>query len=145
MSNDTTNGGGESQNANTAPTTAATAAPTAAAPAADSKAAVDADRQRTNAILSCEEAKGREELARHFALETDMSVDSAKKALGLAPKTEAAAAGNAANPAFMAAMNNGDNPNVGVDGGADPGKQSVSDRIAANYHAATGGIVKRKD
>lgn len=136
MSNDTANPGegGES--------TAPVAATPAAAAAVDTREAVTDDRQRVKAILSCEEAHGREELARHFALESDMSVDAAKKALGLAPK--AAAAASATGAAFAAAMDNGENPNVGADGGPSNQELSVGDRIAANYHNITGKVHQRK-
>lgn len=154
MSNNTAIPGGESTaTATTDPNTTATApapapaatAPTAAATAAaDPKAAVTADRERVNGILSCEEATGREELARHFALSTDMSVDDAKKALGLAPKAAATNATNATGAAFVAAMDNGEHPQVGADGGTPSGEQSVSARIAGNYHAMTGGVHARQ-
>lgn len=161
MSNDTAKPGEGGQSTATAPSAdnpnpaaaaAAPAAPAADAPAApaaaaapaagaDSQKAVSDDRQRVNAILSCDEAKGREDLAKHFALSTDMSVDDAKKALGLAPK---AAAANATGAAFAAAMDNGDNPNVGADGGQSSSEMTVGQRIAKTYHAETGGAFQRK-
>lgn len=61
------------------------------------------ERQRIAAILTCEEAQGREELARALALQTNHSVDAAKKLLlaaPLAPKANALEArmGQIANP-----------------------------------------------
>lgn len=49
------------------------------------------ERNRVAAILTCEEAEGREEQARFFALNTDMSVEQAKAALATAPKSDAGA------------------------------------------------------
>lgn len=86
---------------------------TAAAPAANdnSAEAVKADRARVSGILNHAEASGREDLARHFAFETDMGIEAAAKALALAPKAAAseespqahaarrAAAGGLADPA----------------------------------------------
>jgi signal peptide peptidase SppA len=80
------------------------------------------DRQRIAAILNCEEAKGREELARTLALdpENTFSVDSAKKILLAAPV--AAAKTNALD----ARMNALANPRVGV-----PGDHQSDDSVAA--------------
>ena len=150
MSDNTAVPGGQS--ATTAAPAASTASTDTAAPATiatvdapapvatDAAAAIKADRERANAIMSCEEAQGREDLARHFALGTDMSVDDAKKALGLAPKAAAASASPGA--AFVAAMNASEHPEVGAtDGGnTNGGEQSVAARIAGNYHALTGGV-----
>lgn len=77
------------------------------------------ERQRIAAILNCEEAKGREPLARMLALETGNSVDAAKKILlaaPIAPKTNAL-------DARMGALLN---PKVGV-----PGDQHDDDSPAA--------------
>lgn len=152
MSNDTAKpgeGGESTATADTADTTKTAAAPAAdtkpaatAQTAPDSQKAVADDRQRVNAILSCEEAAGRDQLARHFALETDMSVDAAKKALGLAPKSDASKP--TGTDSFTAAMNASDHPNVGVDGGKSDKELSVGERIAANYHNGTGGAFKRR-
>lgn len=64
--------------------------------AAVQPAANTTERARIASILTAPEAKGRDALARHFALETDMSVDSAKKALAAAPKESSLAAAMAA-------------------------------------------------
>jgi hypothetical protein len=69
------------------------------------------ERQRIDAIVNCDEAKGRETLARTLALETNQSVDAAKKLLAAAPvasKTNALEARMAELP----------NPKVGVSGDA---------------------------
>lgn len=47
------------------------------------------ERTRIEGITTCEEAKGREGLANHFAFKTDMSVDAAKAALAASPKSSA--------------------------------------------------------
>lgn len=51
--------------------------------------AATAERTRVKAIMSGDNAKGREQLAAHFAFDTDMSADAANAALAAAPKTEA--------------------------------------------------------
>lgn len=152
MSNNTPqNGeGGESTPAAAATTTTtATPAAAAAAPAADAPAATAAapapdaaatERARIDGIMSCEEASGREDLAKHFAFKTGMSVDDAKKALAAAPKQ----AQTSTATGFVAAMDGSDNPNVGVDGGK-PSEMTVGQRIAASYHGVTGGVHKKSE
>lgn len=68
---------------------------------------------RIGAILASEEAKGREDLANHFAFKTSMSAEDAVAALAVSPKAvvEQAAVEGTGN-AFDAAMSNG-NPEVG--------------------------------
>ena len=97
-------------------------------------AAVKAERERVSAIQTCEEAKGREALASHLAFKTDMSVEEAKAMLAAAPKAdEKLAAG--ANP-FREAMNNGNHPNVGADGGGNGGAASGENSGAKEILAA---------
>lgn len=48
------------------------------------------EKQRCKAILSCPEAQGRENLARHLALETALTVEQAKAVLTSSPKTSSA-------------------------------------------------------
>ena len=67
------------------------------------------ERQRIAAILNCEEACGREQLARVLALETNHTLDAAKKLLLACP----AAAKPAVN-ALEAHMSQIENPKVGV-------------------------------
>jgi hypothetical protein len=69
------------------------------------------ERQRIAAILTCEEAKGREELARALALETNHTVEAAKKLLAAAPVAAAPAPVVNALEAHMAQI---ENPKVGV-------------------------------
>lgn len=108
---------------------------------ADAAQARAAERARIQGIQSCEEAKGREALANHLALNTEMSVDEAKGILAAASKTEAPKAEAAAEPnRFAAAMDATANPNVGADaaGGEQGGEQSAAARILANYGLASG-------
>lgn len=51
-------------------------------------AATDAERTRIKAILDGDEAEGREDLARHFAFDTDQSPEAANAALGKSPKAK---------------------------------------------------------
>jgi len=51
-----------------------------------SKSGVTTDRERISAIMDSDEAKGREDQAKHFALNTSMSAESAIAALATAPK-----------------------------------------------------------
>lgn len=93
---------------------------TTAAPNADQAAqeARTAERARVSGILGCEEAKGRELLANHFAMNTGMSVDEAKAALAAAPKATAATAAPGATSTFHQAMAATAQPNVGADAAA---------------------------
>lgn len=137
------------------------AAAEAAAAPADHSAAVTAERARIKGIQSCEEAKGRESLASHLALNTAMSADEAKAILEASPKADAAAAPAAAAAAapapadaaagataeqgaqgFLAAMDAGKSPNVGADGGgegegenADAPSRAKRAMLAAGYTA----------
>ena len=65
------------------------------------------ERERIRAILGCEEAKGRETLARTIALETDMELEAARKLL--------AAAQPESKNSFAEAMARVKNPEVGAD------------------------------
>lgn len=101
----------------------------------------NAERARIQGIQSCEEAKGRETLANHLALSTDMSVDAAKAILAVSPvkaeETKPAATVNA----FEQAMNNTPNPKVGMDDGKAAGgdtEQNAAATILANFTLASG-------
>ena len=65
------------------------------------------ERERIRAILGCEEAKGRESLARTIALETDTDPEAARKLL--------AAAQPESKNSFAEAMARVKNPEVGAD------------------------------
>lgn len=125
------------------PAAAVQPAPAAAANTGDAAAT---ERARVKGIQTCAEAKGREELANHFAFNTSMSVADAQAALAAAP-TAAAAAPAAAAPAAAApntleqAMNNTAQPNVGADQGAAAaanGEVPRSLSILRNYEQASG-------
>jgi signal peptide peptidase SppA len=72
----------------------------------------ETERHRIFAILTHEQAQGRESLARELACQTDVDVDAAARILAMAPK----ATPPAASP-FAAAMGALPNPHVGADGG----------------------------
>lgn len=77
-----------------------------------------AERERISAIMCSDDAKGREELANHFAFNTSMSVDDCKAAMAVAPKKaekklEQAAAPEKETNHFAEAMDKTGNPNVG--------------------------------
>ena len=84
--------------------------------------AISSERARIKSILTCDEATGREGLARTLALETDQDLATANKILAASPKAESKAK---ANPfaEHMAALGN---PDVGT-GAAD----ETSDEAAA--------------
>ena len=121
------------------------AAPAVAqAPTADVAQARSDERARISGIQSCEEAKGREALASHLALNTEMSVEAAKGILAASPIATPAAAAPAApakaegNP-FKAAMDSGAHPNVGADhADASSGEMTVAQRVLAAQSAAVG-------
>ena len=73
----------------------------------DISAGKKGERERIRAILGCEEAKGRESLARAIALETDTDPEAARKLL--------AAAQPESQNSFAEAMARVKNPEVGAD------------------------------
>jgi hypothetical protein len=103
-----------------------------------------AERARIAGITSSDEAKGREKLASHLALNTDLSVDSAKAILAAAPVEKAeppATTTKAGTNPFQQAMDAGKHPNVGADAGTgDGGTGEMTDaqRILADHSAMTG-------
>jgi signal peptide peptidase SppA len=106
-------------------------APVAAAPAADAAAA---ERARISAILGSPEAKDRDGLANHLALNTELSVDAARAILAASP---AIAAKPAVAAAFEAAMSEG-NPNVGSEGDNASAALDPVQMILRDHSAATG-------
>jgi signal peptide peptidase SppA len=78
-------------------------------------AAVTAERERISAILGSDEAKGREALASHLALETNTAADAAVAILGKSPKADA----EGGNTPFDNSMESSGNPEVGATGGDD--------------------------
>jgi signal peptide peptidase SppA len=107
------------------PTTTAPAAAEASQPTPAAAAPAVTDRQRIDAILNCEEAKGREQLAQKLALKTDHDLETCRELLRAVP----VAAAPPANP-FAAAMAAVPNPKVGTGSGdsVDPA-QAEAQRI----------------
>lgn len=112
--------------------------PPAAAAAQQPPAAAAAqptnERQRIAAILNCEEARGREDLARTLALETDLSVEAAVKLLKSTP-----VAARPANP-LEARMSQIRNPNVGVQ----PAEGAEDDSPAAEVNRVLAFVPKNR-
>ena len=107
--------------------------------------AKQAERQRVGAIIGHPNAKGREAMATHLALNTDMSVDDAAALLAVAPvahvevveKTEEAA--KPKNEKFVEAMNQDDHPNVGPDGKpTESAEKTQANELMEAFTAATG-------
>lgn len=111
--------------------------PDAAQAAADARTA---ERARVSGILNCEESKGREALANHFAMNTEMSVDEAKAALAVAPVAASSApAPEAKTDGFKAAMDSSGHPNVGADtSGGNSGDEAPHLAILRDQERATG-------
>lgn len=84
-------------------------------------AGATAERDRISAILASDEGQKRPVAAMAAALDSDMSVEKANTFLGKLPeesaKVETTEAKPQGNAAFTEAMNNGNNPNVGSEGG----------------------------
>ena len=107
--------------------------------------AKQAERQRVGAIIGHPNAKGREAMAAHLALNTEMSVDDAAALLAVAPvahvevveKTEEAA--KPKNEKFVEAMNQDDHPNVGPDGKPlESAEKTQANELMEAFTAATG-------
>ena len=107
--------------------------------------AKQAERQRVGAIIGHLNAKGREAMANHLALNTDMSVDDAAALLAVAPvahvevveKTKEAA--KPKNEKFVEAMNQDDHPNVGPDGKPlESAEKTQANELMEAFTAATG-------
>lgn len=107
--------------------------------------AKQAERQRVGAIIGHPNAKGREAMATHLALNTEMSVDDAAALLAVAPvahvevveKTEEAA--KPKNEKFVEAMNQDDHPNVGPDGKpTESAEKTQANELMEAFTAATG-------
>lgn len=107
--------------------------------------AKQAERQRVGAIIGHPNAKGREAMATHLALNTEMSVDDAAALLAVAPvahveaveKTEEAA--KPKNEKFVETMNKDDHPNVGPDGKPlESAEKTQANELMEAFTAATG-------
>ena len=105
--------------------------------------AKQAERQRVGAIIGHPNAKGREAMANHLALNTDMSVDDAAALLAVAPVAHVEVVektGEAAkNAKFVEAMNQDDHPNVGPDGKPlESAEKTQANELMEAFTAATG-------
>lgn len=84
------------------------------------------ERARISAILSSEEATGRDAMAKHLAFESEMSPEAAKKLLATAPKATPTAEEPKKKPTeFERAMAGVENPKVGTDAGNGDDEQSL--------------------
>lgn len=95
--------------------------------------ATTAERTRVKAILTSENAKGREDLAQHLAFDTALEADHAVAMLAKSPKV-AAAASAAPKSKLDAAINaSGGSPNVGSEAGAEGEEtaETVAKRISS--------------
>ncbi|MCP4352298.1 MAG: S49 family peptidase [Desulfobacterales bacterium] len=94
------------------------------------RAAVSSERERVAAILNCDAAEGKSELAKSIALDTDLNIEAAVKLLEKAP-VEGGSLG------LSAAMGAVDNVDVGgsLEGSEDA---SESSSMVANYRKAKG-------
>ena len=91
-----------------------------------------AERARITAIFNLEEAKGRTNLARTIALETDTAPEQAQKLLAAAPV-------ETKNNALAGAMAGVKNPNVGADAGdGDSADGEVRKILAVSGHIKEG-------
>ena len=107
--------------------------------------AKQAERQRVGAIIGHPNAKGREAMANHLALNTDMSVDDAAALLAVAPVAQVAEpekkdeAAKPKNEKFVEAMNQDDHPNVGPDGKPlESAEKTQANELMEAFTAATG-------
>lgn len=111
----------------------AVAAANTAAAAAQATAVATArteERTRVAAIMGCDEAKGRESLANHIAMNTDMDLEAAKQMLAAAPAAAAAPVQDEQEDGatgFAGAMERTDNPNVGSTKPKKDGEQAADD------------------
>lgn len=111
--------------------------PQASTPATAPNAGLVDEKARISGILNAEEAKGRTDLANHFAFQTDMSIDAARAALASAPM--AAGSVESLGTALDVAMDKEKNPVIGDDP-ADGESAQVDEAgdIMASFNAATG-------
>jgi hypothetical protein len=77
--------------------------------------AIVAANTRTKAILDHADAKGREDLARHLAFETEMSAEAAVAMLGKAPKAAEPAVSRLGTPPNPTVSTGDDAPDQGSD------------------------------
>ena len=120
----------------TTPVPAPAAAAPAPAPAIPPAAPPVNERERIAAILTAPEAEGREQLARHLALSTDLTPEGARAILAASPKAAAATPAPPANP-LAVEMGRLKNPDVGVRGpDVDDSPAAEASRVLAFVPAA---------
>ena len=88
-------------------------------------AGAEAARQRAAAIMDCEEAEGRRELARHFALETEMEPEAANKALAKSPAAQPEAKSDPLSKAMSTVRDPETGPNDSNDDQGASGRQAA--------------------
>lgn len=97
-----------------------------------------AERERIGAILASDEAKGREAMANHLALNTNMNADDAKALLNVSPVAatlESTADSASMQSALDAAMANTEQPNLQTSGDGESlsdDEQAAADLLAAH-------------
>lgn len=94
-----------------------------------------AAKARIKAILGSDESKGRDDLAQHFAFDSDLPAEAAVAALTKAPKAAVAAP---EKPSLAADMAGERRVELGTEGGTDPSKLSAAERGAAEAKALLG-------
>lgn len=94
--------------------------------------ATTAERARVKAIMTSENAKGREDLAQHLAFDTALDADQAVALLGKSPKVAAEAPAAPKSKLDAAIKANGGTPDVGTDASeTSESVDAVAKRIAA--------------
>lgn len=89
-------------------------------------------KARIKAILGSEEAKGREDLAQHFAFDSDLPAEASVAALAKAPK---AAVPEPAEAGLSADMRREGRVELGSDGGRNPDNMTATERGAVEAKA----------
>ena len=133
-----------------ADTEVTSAAALEAAATAAAASARTAERARVKGIQGHAEAAGREALAAHLAMNTDLDVETAGGILAASPKAAAAApvAEKAEDNHFKTAMDNGKHPNLGLsasEGDGDDESDETKDRKRATAILALQHGPKRQD
>ena len=95
------------------------------------------ERDRYAAVMSSEHYAGREGLASKMLAKESLSAEDINEMLADAPKVEKAEQPTEGANAFENAMDNSDNPNMGVEAD-DQGGESEGSSLLKNYAAAAG-------
>lgn len=107
------------------------------------ESAATSERERINQILGCAQAAGREQLARHLALKTDLSPEACAGILEESPVADTLESTEAPGSALSQAMQPHASSGVtaggdGEDAGTETDSKAVASRIAGNYSRMTG-------